>query len=287
MEGDAYIKEDEPDTVVLPCPDDYMSLPKKTYACFKYALETYDFKYLLKCDDDTYVVPDRLLSLSGDKQCVSNSWCNRLSGGAGYILSRDNVQRVVNEYSMSPPRNWAEDMMVEEILFNRFNTPFRQLKDLWYDCGGEWPCKSNTKITMHYAGRLEMEGADHLLYGPVITTCDVMKEGTRKEFKCYFYKSETIGGVRFIINGTNYRGGCHMEEDGALILDWEYKTREEDENGKKRLVRKVVTFRLVSIGGGFYEDDKYGPLSIVTPLDGKLLAQNCLRPKQESDTLKP
>lgn len=44
-----------------PCPDDYASLSQKTRLFCRWAVSNYDFDYLFKCDDDTYVHVDRLV----------------------------------------------------------------------------------------------------------------------------------------------------------------------------------------------------------------------------------
>src|SRR5258708_1228755 len=49
------------DAIKLPVPDDYKSLPYKTRAMAKWALEK-GFDFVYKCDRDTYVVPRRLLN---------------------------------------------------------------------------------------------------------------------------------------------------------------------------------------------------------------------------------
>lgn len=283
--GEAYIKEDEPDVVVLPCDDDYMALPRKTFNCFKYVKENYEFKYLLKCDDDTYVVPERVLYLDGYKDLVSHSWCNHLSGGAGYLLSKASVYRVVSEYQISPPRHWAEDVMVQEILVDRFHMEPRKCKDFHYDHFGLWPDKHNTIITIHYAGPLVMEACDRLLYGPVLTTCDVLFDGKKTIYKCYFYKSEITGKLRYVINGSDYHGECHLDAEGNLILVQEYTEKVKDENGKETTTQITKECKLIHLPGDFWEDSQYGPIGIVTPLDPEIFTQNDLPAKQESDTL--
>jgi hypothetical protein len=53
----------ENDVVVLDVDDGYGFLPLKVREAFSYALRHYDADWLFKCDDDTYVVLDRLSSV--------------------------------------------------------------------------------------------------------------------------------------------------------------------------------------------------------------------------------
>ncbi|KAA3146119.1 MULTISPECIES: hypothetical protein, partial [unclassified Akkermansia] len=53
--GKEGLEEERGDTVVLDTADGYDELPGKVKSFFRYALENYDFEWLFKCDDDTYV----------------------------------------------------------------------------------------------------------------------------------------------------------------------------------------------------------------------------------------
>ena len=79
--------------------DDYRHLPAKGLAFYQYALEHYDFDWLFKCDDDTYLALDRLESLCdgrydlvGDMSLADRGFP---SGGAGYLMSRALVEGMV------------------------------------------------------------------------------------------------------------------------------------------------------------------------------------------------
>ena len=50
------------DVVIVPMDDDYYSITQKTAAIFVYAHYHYDAKYIMKCDDDTYVFAAKILS---------------------------------------------------------------------------------------------------------------------------------------------------------------------------------------------------------------------------------
>ena len=108
---------DKADVVQLPVQDDYCALPQKVQALFRYALERYDFDYLFKCDDDTYVCAERLLALAGEggDYVGSTAWAAQgyASGGAGYLLSARSVAVVAGA---RPAGRGAEDLWVGQVL---------------------------------------------------------------------------------------------------------------------------------------------------------------------------
>ena len=105
-----------PDEITLPVEDDYAHLPHKVVAIFRWALaEEYD--YVLKCDDDTYVWPERALEEIRWKQWQYAGYMahpgSYISGGPGYWLGRKAMQ-IIAEVQ---PWTWAEDMIVGETLY--------------------------------------------------------------------------------------------------------------------------------------------------------------------------
>lgn len=112
--GGGGILEDEPDTVVLDCDDSYDFLPSKVLDFFKHSLESSDFEWLFKCDDDTYLVLDRLHTIvDPDYEMVGNEHLTNRgspSGGAGYLLSRRVVEAIVADRSLS--RTGPEDIVI-------------------------------------------------------------------------------------------------------------------------------------------------------------------------------
>lgn len=107
---------EESDVIQLPTNDDYARLPKKVRAFFQYALAHYDFDYLFKCDDDTYVFCDRLSDLlKGGPDFIGSAdyWPGHADGGAGYLLSRTAV-RIVAEAEC--PDSGPEDVWVTKTL---------------------------------------------------------------------------------------------------------------------------------------------------------------------------
>jgi hypothetical protein len=137
------------DEVRLPCPDDYWSLPQKTAALFQYALDNFDFDYLFKCDDDTYVSIPRLLAVvavaSADYVGCDIGGC--ASGGAGYLLARGAVGRIVS--AVAAHATGAEDRIVGQAVREAGMT-FRHDGRFvtWYEPGGS-PRADNDIITTH------------------------------------------------------------------------------------------------------------------------------------------
>ena len=91
----------EPDVWALDAPDTYHGLPEKVRAAFVRALKVPGWKWLFKCDDDTYCVLPRLLAMA-DSLAPSPaviSWPGNAKdtahGGAGYLLPRAMVQAIV------------------------------------------------------------------------------------------------------------------------------------------------------------------------------------------------
>ncbi|NBR32144.1 MAG: hypothetical protein EBS87_07965 [Sphingomonadaceae bacterium] len=104
----------EKDVVVLDVDDGYGSLPLKVREALAYALKRYDADWLFKCDDDTYVVLDRLSSvprprydLIGDESVDARG---APSGGAGYFLSTALAAKICADRTL--PAVGAEDLVI-------------------------------------------------------------------------------------------------------------------------------------------------------------------------------
>jgi hypothetical protein len=105
------------DILLLPTPTDYRSLPQRTRAFCKWFLET-DATHLFKGDNDSLVVPERLLAFDHlDTHYYGNEpgihWRGYCSGGAGYGLSRVAAQIIAE--NMTAPHG-AEDIHVARTL---------------------------------------------------------------------------------------------------------------------------------------------------------------------------
>lgn len=98
-----------PDTVYLDCPDDYWSLPLKTWTMVNWARGA-GYTNIFKCDDDSYVHVPRLLASGWEKvdysgrQTFGHTFIFA-QGGAGYWLSA----RAMNIVADEPRVYWTQD----------------------------------------------------------------------------------------------------------------------------------------------------------------------------------
>ena len=152
--------EKEEDVIALWVNDDYDHLPEKVLAFFRYALECYDFDWLFKCDDDTYVALDRLAALVDDRyDLIGDSSLKAKgapSGRAGYFLSRSMVEKIV-AYS-DIPSTGAENLIFGELALrlgartlasNRLN-----MNSIPY------PMKDNDVVTAHWCPPEHFQGTE-------------------------------------------------------------------------------------------------------------------------------
>ena len=141
---------EENDTVALPARDDYGHLPEKVLAFFRYALEHYDFDWLFKCDDDTYVCLDRLPSLGdpaygliGDEML---GFRDAPSGGAGYMLTRSMVGKIAAVSGI--PAEGAEDLIFGRLALHLGANPC--VTDRLCRFATPYPLPGNEQVTVHW-----------------------------------------------------------------------------------------------------------------------------------------
>lgn len=148
--GKEGVEEERRDTVVLDTADGYNELPGKVKSFFVYALENYDFEWLFKCDDDTYVDLGRLESLVDDEYDLIGdalvSMRNSPSGGAGYFLKRSMVEKLVEAPGF--PDCGAEDLIVGELA-GRLGGRMKSTGRL-YTSNVHYPYKDNDMVTAHW-----------------------------------------------------------------------------------------------------------------------------------------
>lgn len=160
------INEPESGEVWLPCLDTYDALAQKTRLICKFALDQ-QFDYLFKCDTDTIVNVDRLLSsgywmheyMGGYNEDNMVEFLESVlkvktriqfcSGGAGYWLNRralEIVSKQENHALMTP----AEDVFVAGRLRDAGIIPY-------FEKGYEWRPGSNPEgaITFHITSALQ------------------------------------------------------------------------------------------------------------------------------------
>jgi hypothetical protein len=122
----------KPDEVEMTVPDDYDGLPHKTREILRYSLcFKYDFTFL--CDNDTFIVPHRLMSCGFELYDLSGRFVKPVnggmfhyrdtrgfypalypwpSGGFGYFVSKKAAEIVIR----TEPTCWAEDMYIGQAL---------------------------------------------------------------------------------------------------------------------------------------------------------------------------
>jgi hypothetical protein len=127
--GDPSLKEEyraQGDVLQVRCPDDYESVVFKTHYFCKWAVQTREFEYLFKCDDDSYInVKEFARFDAAGRDFIGH----RLylpavgyypSGGAGYLLSRKAAELVASkdfyEYICGDHAKRPEDVMVALFL---------------------------------------------------------------------------------------------------------------------------------------------------------------------------
>ncbi len=153
-DGEPEPDEWSEDMLVLPAPDDYNHLPAKVVAFFRHALEHYDFQWLFKCDDDTYIDLSRLPSLPQEgMDHMGNRMYehrNEVSGGAGYFLSRTMVEQLVAANDIPP--TGAEDVLVTQAVARR-QGKIVFTERLYFACDA-YPLPDNDLVTAHWCSPL-------------------------------------------------------------------------------------------------------------------------------------
>jgi hypothetical protein len=153
----------ETDVFEMTTADDYPGLSSKIHAFCRHALEHHEFDYLFKCDDDTYVVPGRLLELAADNKPFVGSSASAprgyADGGAGYLISREAVSAIAA--AVPPPRQGAEDVWVSNLLRERgFPLTPTPLLQPGHD---RLPRLANDIVTAHHCGPELMRLIDRLM----------------------------------------------------------------------------------------------------------------------------
>lgn len=148
--GESGPLKGEPDTVVVAANDHYDFLPEKVRAFFVYALKSYDFDWIFKCDDDTYVALERLHELANPKYDIigdkSLSRRGSPSGGAGYFLSRKIVERIVEDTSLS--KRGSEDIIIGQAAVKHGAEAFATGRLSF--SASPYPRQSNNIVTAHW-----------------------------------------------------------------------------------------------------------------------------------------
>lgn len=230
---------DEPDTVALDCPDTYEELPAKIRAFFKYALQHEPFDWFFKCDDDTYVVQNRLHDLTigghefaGNAEFLDNK--GYASGGAGYLLSRRMVAILANDRSL--PVTGCEDIIMTKAALRHGATALPSPRLIW--TAAPAPRSDNDLITCHWCDPRKMAVVHAGLTDEVLGRFHVTHRHWQDQL--YLYKM----GI-FRRASTGCAGNWTMDESGALHLHW-FDWAEEIVHPNKQNYQSEI-MRLVAI----------------------------------------
>jgi len=143
----------EPDVLWTDSPDD--NLPRKLLSAYHRISNTSEFDYIFTCDDDTYVVVERLLSCGfEDHMYMGTRWLDHAEGGAGFFLSRKAIERFTQVPLDHPTLTGPSDVAIGHLAKmytvylhedERFVQGYSNKKR-----HGELPTPLNDKITSHY-----------------------------------------------------------------------------------------------------------------------------------------
>jgi hypothetical protein len=226
--------ENPNDTVVLDVGDNYDALPLKVRAFFQYAIDNYDFEWIFKCDDDTYLAMDRIASILDTRyDLIGDIMLEKRrapSGGAGYFLSRQIVEKILAIKDF--PNNGPEDLIVGKIVTEKLNANWLSSRQLCFDYS-RMPRKDNDIVSCHWCSPQKLRTV-HFLYQ---NTPSVICEGIHSSWhdKVLFFEN----GV-FSRTTSGCTGDWKLSPSGQLTLGW-HEWQEE------RLTRAEKNF----LGNGF------------------------------------
>ncbi len=208
--GDA--PPDGADVIGLPVDDSYPYLPSKVMAFFRHALEHFDFDWLFKCDDDTYVDLTRLAKLTGAGiDLIGNEFLasrGSPSGGAGYFLSRIMVESLVAEADI--PQTGDEDVLIREAAI-RLGAVTRATNRLVYD-HSRFPRVENAVVSSHGCGSDRMRAIHTIRFSTPVGEIPVCHPQWKDQIQ--LFEDGT-----FIRKSTDC-AGIYQENDGSFLLRW-------------------------------------------------------------------
>lgn len=205
---------DEKDTLCLWADDRYDYLPQKVLAFFQHALQNYHFEWLFKCDDDTYIALDRLAGLADEKYDLigdlSLAERNAPSGGAGYMLSRPLVEKIVAA-AADIPATGAEDLIFGELAIRLGAKTHADKRLNMYPT--PYPMPDNDLITAHWCPPEQLNAiANFQTAAPV-----AVYQGSHSYWNdiLFFYSDGT-----FRRKQTGCSGKYTLKNRQSLTLEW-------------------------------------------------------------------
>lgn len=151
----------EPDTLHLPAPDGYRTLPQKSMAALRAALDVGGWDFLLDVDDDTAVEVPRVLRFLEGLDPARPMLCghhgrvqpHRCLGGAGMLYTRAGARAIVADTEVPP--TGAEDRALTEAALRQGVAV--EFSPLWGFYGTAAPWLTRERLTA-----VNMEPADML-----------------------------------------------------------------------------------------------------------------------------
>ncbi len=199
--GDSGVSESESelesDTLFLEgVRDSYDRLPDKVLSFFRYALDNFEFDWLFKCDDDTYIAPERLFFLTGaGVDLVGNEFVKEqgfASGGAGYLVSRRWVERVACDPAI--PKEGAEDVIITGRIIAGGGTAVSDRRLRWNS--KDYPRPENEVITSHWCSPAKMLAIHTILHAAPANELEVIHPDWTDRIKLYsnsyFYRASSF-----------------------------------------------------------------------------------------------
>ena len=123
------LRDPLPDEEFLDCGDNYTQNPAKMKAICRYALD-HGYDYILRCDDDTFVYPDRLLKEDWATKDYSGANASEFHPGGCMFLSARLMRLIVD----APITTYADDIWIGQIAQDN-RIPVTQISSMYNHFG--------------------------------------------------------------------------------------------------------------------------------------------------------
>lgn len=201
---------DELDTLSLDVDDTYEFLPGKVRECYRHVLNNYEFDYVFKCDDDTYIQIERLKTLIGNADFGGNEFIlsdKFASGGAGYFLSRSLLETIMDE---EIPDKGAEDLVFSALALKHAKSVLSS--SLLRFSGDKYPKYNNDYVTSHWLTPKKMRFIHSTFSEQPFMKMKVNHQN---------WKDNLIFYENIFLRENNSDFGIWKKEHGSLYLEWE------------------------------------------------------------------